>query len=326
VSFRYTHIAGDPAGGYGSTDAADPFTARFNAPQDCALSLDRTRLYVADFGNDSLRVVTLSGTFPVTTLATVVGPVKIEVGPVTGNIWVYGQGGGHNYVYKVTPAGVVTLLHDGAPGSDLNFEPLPDAEEVYGRVKHMDSTGFYQNWQWHLLADWSETGVVSGSDGAYASWTGQFRSTKYPHVVVYNKDNTPTIAVHRDSPPHPEAAFHAEYGWNIYTNKLVAGPDVGPHESLFCIHNGTHELCSFLFDSNPAAPWFDATVTRFNLPAVPAYTLARDPVTGTMFVPTNNRVGYANEAGSANGIPMNGVVVITPDSALAGNYIPGGGP
>lgn len=76
-------LAGIP-GNFGTTD--DPTAARFNSPQGLALNSAGDRLYVADTGNHSIRLITLSGIGgTVVTVSTIAGQPGAAGNSNTGN-------------------------------------------------------------------------------------------------------------------------------------------------------------------------------------------------------------------------------------------------
>ena len=114
-----TTLAGT-AGTAGSADGTGT-AASFNAPRGLAVN-STGNIYVADTGNDTIRMVTPAGV--VTTLAgtagtagsadgtgtaaTFNGPQGLAVDPTSGNIYVADRG--NDTIRMVTPAGVVTTL------------------------------------------------------------------------------------------------------------------------------------------------------------------------------------------------------------------------
>lgn len=322
MAYKLITLAGSVAGSFGNVDAPAGLDARFNSCHDCALAPDRSKLYVADWGNNTIRVVTLAGTFPVSTLATVYRPNAINVHPTTGDLWVSGQDTLRQTIHQVTAAGVVTLKYNFIGNDNQQYSPLPDADNVYARVKHWGGGQFYSNWKIHVLADWTDTGIVSGNEGNLAGFSGHFWSTKYPGVVIYNRDYSPPsskgFSIRRDD--LYGSAFQSDWDWGQAANKLVPGPDVGPNESAMFV-NGAGKLATVQFRSDPAAPYLDPNVAEFVLPTLPAKALARDPVTGTIYIPTNPGWGTADGAGATDtGTPYNAIVLAVPADDLSLSY------
>ena len=116
------------AGHAGSVDAANS-TARFNGPSSVAVDT-HSNVYVADWGNHTIRKITLDGTnWVVTTLAGLAGSPGFVPGTGSGARFDYPNGvavdtNGNVYVAdtgnaairKVTPLGAVTTLSTGFSG------------------------------------------------------------------------------------------------------------------------------------------------------------------------------------------------------------------
>ncbi|HEX8409702.1 MAG TPA: hypothetical protein VF883_12625 [Thermoanaerobaculia bacterium] len=120
-----TEFAGSFQGHQDGTGTA----AGFSAPQGLALSPDGSLLYVAEFGNHTVRKITVPGAV-VTTLAgranprgmvdatgldaRFSGPVDVVLAP-DGNL--YATDVGNDSIRKITPAGVTTTFAGGSYGS-----------------------------------------------------------------------------------------------------------------------------------------------------------------------------------------------------------------
>jgi hypothetical protein len=118
-----TTFAGDSSGSVNATGTA----AAFKSPSGAAVNLTTSNIYIADAGNDAIRMITSQGV--VTTVAgngapgfangtgsaaTFSSPTAVTV-DVAGNIYV--ADGGNNAIRKITPGGVVTTLAgSGSPG------------------------------------------------------------------------------------------------------------------------------------------------------------------------------------------------------------------
>lgn len=102
------------AGGNGSSGFVDGNRkmARFDFPAGIALSNDFENLYVCDYGNSALRRVNTRTGYTTTVTSAIPGPVFCAVGPLSGDIYVSCDG---DYIARVTPAGVVTILGGSVP-------------------------------------------------------------------------------------------------------------------------------------------------------------------------------------------------------------------
>jgi len=177
-----TTLAGT-AGVTGSTDATGA-AARFNSPLGVATD-DAGNVYVADFGNHTIRkitpagaVTTLAGTAGVTGSTDATGAAARFSSPLgvatdsAGNVYVGDTN--NNTVRKITPAGVVTTLAgtagvtgstDATGAAASFFAPLGVATDSAGNVYVADLGN-------HTLRKITPAGVVTtlaGTAGAFGS-------------------------------------------------------------------------------------------------------------------------------------------------------------
>ena len=177
-----TTLAGT-AGVTGSTDATGA-AARFNSPLGVATD-DAGNVYVADFGNHTIRkitpagaVTTLAGTAGVTGSTDATGAAARFSSPLgvatdsAGNVYVGDTN--NNTVRKITPAGVVTTLAgtagvtgstDATGAAASFFAPLGVATDSAGNVYVADLGN-------HTIRKITPAGVVTtlaGTAGAFGS-------------------------------------------------------------------------------------------------------------------------------------------------------------
>lgn len=150
-----TRIAGQLAGAsnYGLVNHTDPLQAKFYFPTDIRLSVDETKMYVCDLGNNAIRVIDLVGASGVYTLyqgSLLKSPYQMFLNRATGNLFVTNTWGGVDSstqfaatdttnlsVVKVTPAGVASVVFQG------NFPSAEPAHRPRGVACTPDESQFY---------------------------------------------------------------------------------------------------------------------------------------------------------------------------------------
>jgi hypothetical protein len=328
MAFKWLVLAGSITGAYGYADAPAALDARFNGPIDCALSPDRSLLYVSDYGNHCIRRITLSGTFPVDTLVSFPAALTsvIHVAPATGNVWASLHEGGLNKVTRITPAGAMTTVFTYS--GNYITDALPDTAEAYVRIKFAGD--FTCLWQLVRVADGANLGVV-GTDGAFSDHSGQMWSVRHPDVWVYSRDYAPPsstgASLLRTAPYGADASAGINFSpdESIRTFKIVPGPDelYPPHECYLGVHSDGRVVAE-PFDADPAALWMSAHPERIDalgLPPIPSRTLERDVVSGVLYFPTSMGWGSSGASGATDqGVPANAIVLAVPADDLSLSY------
>lgn len=329
MAYKLITIAGSAAGIYGNADAAAGLDARFNGPIDCALSPDRSLLYVSDYGNHCIRRVTLAGTFAVDTLVSFPAHLTsvLHVAPATGNVWAaLHDGSNGHHVTRITPAGAMTTVFSSS--GNYITDALPDAAEAYVRIKYAGD--FTCLWQLIRVADGANLGTV-GNDGAFSDHSGQMWSVRHPDVWVYSRDYAPPsstgASLMRRAPygPDADAGINFSPDESMRTFKIVPGPDelFPPYECYLGVHSDGR-VVGEAFDADPAALYLSTHPVRLDMlgiPPVPTRTLERDQVTGALYFPTNMGWGSANGSGvTAEGVPANAIVLAVPADDLSLSY------
>lgn len=328
MAYRWLVLAGDITGSYGDIDHAEAHTARFDGPCDVALNPARSLLYVLDHGNHKVRTITLSGSFPVATLADLgdLAPRFVHVHPTSGNLYVTAaETGPRNVVCQITPAGTVTEIID--LGTADVGSALPDTAETYVRVK-INVGAFTPSWRWYRISDGADISA-SRNDGAFGTYSGQMMTAVDDMVLSWREYVGPSgsgaaldrAVIHGGA---PDAAFaYFPNAWDIL--KLVPGADhLHPTLDTAVGLHATGVAHTYHYSPDPASLTLDTGPAAFNplgLPALPARTLERDPVHDIFYFPTATSQFGASTAGARNGVPFNCVVVATPRDDLTGNYL-----
>lgn len=323
---RLLPLAGSQVGDFGYLDAPFGLDARFNRPFDCELSKDRNYLYVSDFGNNVIRRITLSGSYPVETFCPAPGTTLMHVNPTTGNLWFMSHEGtsdfwtAKHHITKVTPAGDVSFVYTFT-GEDY-FDCLPDPNERYIRVKGSltyippDNTRYFF-YHWWIVDILAGSIRVHNSDGNAAGGSGQMWSKNNPDTYFW---------LRRYQYPSDQGAslgraeeFGDPYEYNVtqyvVPEKIVNGPDARSNETYFGLADGYMYQGEFRADAT--APYISPAKTQaswLGLPRLPAVTLVRDQISDVYYFPME---GGNDVSGLGYNIPYNTVSVAVPNNQLS---------
>lgn len=342
MGYKVLPIAGDIVGGtYGHVDSVDPLGARFSNPLDTEFSPDGSKMYIADFGNSCVRVMTMSGTFPVSTFVHLNPrqPYSIDVHPTSGNLYITAYLGGYfGELLRVTPAGAVTILKTAV---GYNFDRVVvDTDETYVYVKeHVGE--FSSGWRLYDLATMTlQTETPFNNDGAYPGMSGLMRTIEpnvylgwYDYIYPYN-----TGAFLRRSNYHAGGSRHSSVTFpelwpdmfSYSTRRLTPAPswwtEGTGREAVVALSN--YQVLRYDYDPDPDGFWLDSyghLLPTGIFPYVPSELLCCHAKTAQLFAATTrpwSLVGSVStpptvsQNGSGYGVPYNCIVTYAPNDTV----------
>jgi DNA-binding beta-propeller fold protein YncE len=341
MAYKVLPIAGDIVGGtQGYVDSADPLSAKFSNPLDVEFSPDGELMYIADFGNRCIRLMTMSGTYPVSTLVSLWPrqPYSIDVHPTSGNLYVTAYlSGTWSELLRISPAGAVTVLKTG---SAFHYDRIVvDAAETYVYVKE-HVTEFTCGWRLYDIGSMAQQDETPDAlnDGAFPGVSGLMRTTEpgvylgwRDYIYPYNTGAFLRRSKYQGGLVSLGVTFPGLYPnmFSYATRRLTPAPSYWMtgtgRQGVVALTDGL--VLRYDYDPDPDAFWLDTRgyLLDENLfPRVPSELLCSHAQTDQLFAsttvawsatisPTPPTVGAD---GSRYSVPLNCIVTYAPNDTL----------